>query len=92
MKVCTICHIEKGLDEFHLCKKGKMNRKSKCKECVKSETKEYYQKNIDYYKNLIIFNLGISEVFLCQYNSISINSQKPFQNRLIFLNRSIIIL
>ena len=51
MKVCTICHIEKGLDEFHLCKKGKMNRKSKCKECVKSETKEYYQKNIDYYKN-----------------------------------------
>jgi hypothetical protein len=28
-----------------------MNRKSKCKECVKSETKEYYQKNIDYYKN-----------------------------------------
>jgi hypothetical protein len=51
MKVCTICHIEKGLDEFHLCKKGKMNRKSKCKECVKSETKEYYQKNIDYYIN-----------------------------------------
>jgi len=51
MKVCTFCHIEKGLDEFHLCKKGKMNRKSKCKECVKSETKEYYQKNIDYYKN-----------------------------------------
>ena len=51
MKVCTTCHIEKGLDEFHLCKKGKMNRKSKCKECVKSETKEYYQKNIDYYKN-----------------------------------------
>jgi hypothetical protein len=51
MKVCTICHIEKGLDEFHLCKKGKQNRKSKCKECVKLETKEYYQKNIDYYKN-----------------------------------------
>jgi len=51
MKVCTTCHIEKGLDEFHLCKKGKMNRKSKCKGCVKLETKEYYQKNIDYYKN-----------------------------------------
>jgi len=51
MKKCTQCYIEKELNEFHLCNKGKNGRKSKCKECVKIESKNYYKNNIEYYKN-----------------------------------------
>jgi AraC-like DNA-binding protein len=57
MKKCIKCNIEKDLDEFHLCKKGKEGRKSRCKECVKLETKKHYHNNIDYYKNYRINNL-----------------------------------
>lgn len=56
MKICTSCNIKKSLDNFHLCKKGKHGRKSKCKECLKKITKDFYQKNIDYYKNYRLLN------------------------------------
>lgn len=56
MKKCTQCEIEKCLDEFHSCKKGKQGRKSKCKDCIKIETKKYYENNIEYYKNYRLSN------------------------------------
>jgi hypothetical protein len=56
MKKCTSCNVEKQLDDFHICKKGKYGRKSKCKECIKEITKDFYQKNIEYYKNYRLFN------------------------------------
>ena len=42
MKTCTLCLIEKPLDEFY--RKGK-SYKSQCKKCCSEYGKKYYEKN-----------------------------------------------
>ena len=42
--ICKVCGATKSADEFY-----KSNR-STCKECVKSQSKEYRQKNSEYYR------------------------------------------
>lgn len=45
-KVCTKCGIEKELSEFHF-RKDSGKYRNECKECRKSISKEYRNKNID---------------------------------------------
>lgn len=42
-KVCLRCHLSKALDDFHVCKAGKLGRQSYCKDCAKAREKEIRQ-------------------------------------------------
>lgn len=44
-KVCSKCGVEKEVCDFHKWKHGPDGYKRECKECRKSETKSYYDKN-----------------------------------------------
>src|SRR2546428_225094 len=41
-RVCTKCHTDKPLEEFHQSKSGKHGRTEKCKECSRQQYKETY--------------------------------------------------
>lgn len=45
MKICTLCRIEKPLDNFSLHKASKDNFHFWCKPCLKKKKAEYFQKN-----------------------------------------------
>ena len=47
MKTCTICNIEKELDEFYKDKSKKLGISSTCKECSKKYSKTYTVKHKD---------------------------------------------
>lgn len=49
MKKCTRCGEEKILDEYHCRKASKKDGlQSKCKDCQRTETKSFYEKNPNY--------------------------------------------
>lgn len=43
MKTCCVCKIELLLTDFHLDKKSKDGHVSRCKECTKKYTREWYR-------------------------------------------------
>jgi hypothetical protein len=45
MKICSLCKIEKTLNEFHNCSKSKNGKKFQCKVCVKENNKKHYLNN-----------------------------------------------
>ncbi len=45
MKTCTVCKEQKDLKEFHLNRKRKDGRQSKCKGCSKTLFQTYYKLN-----------------------------------------------
>ena len=47
VKICSLCGIEKSLDEFHKHKHSKDGHRNRCKECRKSITKKYREENTD---------------------------------------------
>jgi hypothetical protein len=55
MKKCSKCEIEKELSDFYKKKSGKDGFEARCKECILSKCKVYYQDNkderLDYYYN-----------------------------------------
>jgi hypothetical protein len=53
VKICSLCEIEKSLDEFHKHKHSKDGYRSRCKECRKSDTKKYYENNSEKIKKRI---------------------------------------
>jgi len=44
-KICTICEVEKDLDEFYRHRYAKDRRQSKCKDCSRSYSKKYAEDN-----------------------------------------------
>lgn len=44
---CTKCSEHKPLTEFNVLSKGKYGRASQCRECAKSQKREYYKENVD---------------------------------------------
>lgn len=42
-KVCSVCDIEKSLDDFYAFPSGKFGREARCKDCRKEYAKNYYQ-------------------------------------------------
>lgn len=44
-KVCNRCGVEKVLEEFYRRKKGKDDRRARCKACLSSRDKKYYSTN-----------------------------------------------
>jgi len=51
MKICSVCKIEKELDEFYLRKESKDGYRANCKECVKVTTTKYKKNNPEKIKN-----------------------------------------
>jgi hypothetical protein len=49
-KICSNCNVEKELIEFHKTKLAKDGYKHTCKVCRKTETKKYYEKNVELLK------------------------------------------
>ncbi len=47
VKICSLCEIEKSLDEFHKFIHSKDGYRNRCKECRKSITKKYREENAD---------------------------------------------
>ena len=47
MKICTVCKVEKPLDDFHRRNTAKDGRQNKCKECNSNQTKNWQAKNWD---------------------------------------------
>ena len=47
MKICTRCGEEKGLDLFHLDKKGDRGRYSQCRSCKNTAKRESYRRGGD---------------------------------------------
>ena len=47
MKTCSKCKIEKSLDEFHIDSKGRLGRKSRCKDCLNKKALDWYHQNSD---------------------------------------------
>lgn len=45
MKKCSVCCIEKDLNNFHKSKGGKLGVKARCKECIKIDSAAYELKN-----------------------------------------------
>lgn len=48
MKTCTKCNITKDLNEYNAYKRSKDGKKSICKTCQSEQSKQYYNKTIDY--------------------------------------------
>lgn len=45
MKICSICKIEKPIDEFHKHKGRRDGLNSSCKECTREKSNDYYKAN-----------------------------------------------
>lgn len=45
MKTCSVCNIEKQLEDFNKMAAGKFGRKPLCRECQRAYTKKYKQEN-----------------------------------------------
>lgn len=54
MKYCSVCNIEKFLDDFHKQKSAKDGYKCVCKECRKVKSKEYYVQNTETIKKKVM--------------------------------------
>lgn len=42
-KICNTCNIKRSVDDFHKDKKAKDGHKNKCKSCVNSSFRKYYE-------------------------------------------------
>jgi hypothetical protein len=49
MKICSKCHIEKSLDDFHKCSRNKDGKDTMCIECINTNKRVKYNKNKDSY-------------------------------------------
>lgn len=52
MKTCTLCNIEKNLEEFAKHKKGKGGLHPHCKACANKRTSEWRKQNPELYKTI----------------------------------------
>lgn len=61
-RACLRCEVEKPLEEFHHLGKGKFGRRSICKACRKTQSREYQKrtKNRDQRKYLLKKTFGIT--------------------------------
>lgn len=48
-KICTVCHVEKSIEEFGP-RKGRLNARSSCRACDNIYLKECRQKNLDKFR------------------------------------------
>jgi len=52
-KVCTICKVEKDLEDFYKENRASDGRRCRCKECTKKYNNKYYVKNADAIKERV---------------------------------------
>lgn len=55
-KICTVCNIEKSLNDFRKQRKGKFGKESQCKICRNKYKRELKKKNLEYAERLKIIN------------------------------------
>ncbi len=61
-KICTVCDIDKPIDEFNKCKRNKDAHRFECKICQSKKQKNYNQNNPEISKNYRIVNKDILNI------------------------------